>query len=154
MARATSIIALLALLGACGPAQRPVTLHDADAPPQRLSDWGIVFADGDALTLNDGVLTIAVKIVNSGSSSCPRPRKEKVPPMTRASTMTSVTVRYLIADSAMNMRQSAIGRTSCPSVTKFTPAARIRSPASSSRSTRVCPVQDTAARSSRIFIRC
>jgi uncharacterized repeat protein (TIGR03806 family) len=56
MTRATTIMALLALLAACGPAQQPVKLHSADAPPQRLSDWGIVFADGDMLTLNDGVV--------------------------------------------------------------------------------------------------
>ena len=53
--RVVVIAALAVLLGSCAQTKRPVTLHGADAPPQRLSDWGVVFADGESLTLNDGV---------------------------------------------------------------------------------------------------
>jgi uncharacterized repeat protein (TIGR03806 family) len=53
--RIAAIAALAAALGACGQAKRPVTVHAADAPPAKLSDWGIVFADGRTFTINDGV---------------------------------------------------------------------------------------------------
>ena len=33
-----------------------VEIHPADAPPDRLSDWGVVLADGRAFELNTGVL--------------------------------------------------------------------------------------------------
>jgi uncharacterized repeat protein (TIGR03806 family) len=33
-----------------------VTVHPADAPPGRLSDWGVVLADGNVFALNTGVL--------------------------------------------------------------------------------------------------
>lgn len=55
MARITLLIALAALLGSCGQATRPVTLHAIDAPPTRLSEWGIVFANGRTFELNEGV---------------------------------------------------------------------------------------------------
>jgi uncharacterized repeat protein (TIGR03806 family) len=33
-----------------------VVFHDAEAVPERLSDWGLVIADGNRLRLNDGVV--------------------------------------------------------------------------------------------------
>lgn len=56
MRTALSLIALGALLAACEPASRPVVLHAADHPPALLSDWGLMFADGSSLKLNDGVM--------------------------------------------------------------------------------------------------
>ncbi len=53
--RVAVIAALVALLGSCGQAVRPVTVHAADAPPQNLSGWGVVFANGRTFSLNDGV---------------------------------------------------------------------------------------------------
>ena len=44
------------LLAACNQAPRPVTLHPADTVPARLSDWQVIHADGERLTLNSGVL--------------------------------------------------------------------------------------------------
>ena len=55
MLRVVVIAALALLLGSCGQATRPVTVHAADSPPSLLSDWGIVFADGRTFTLNDAV---------------------------------------------------------------------------------------------------
>ena len=46
---------LLAICIACAPATPPVVVHDAAMAPQRLSEWGVVFADGDYLRINDGV---------------------------------------------------------------------------------------------------
>lgn len=49
-------LAILALfLAGCAKAPPPVSLHPADAPPDRLSGWAVVLSDGDYLTLNDGV---------------------------------------------------------------------------------------------------
>ncbi len=45
-----------ALLSACGQSVTPVTLHPAEAPPARLSEWGIVAADGDHFSVGDAVL--------------------------------------------------------------------------------------------------
>ena len=46
---------LAVVVTACS--ERPaVVVHPAEAPPERLSDWGIVLADGRALELNTGVL--------------------------------------------------------------------------------------------------
>ncbi|HSM32147.1 MAG TPA: SO2930 family diheme c-type cytochrome [Woeseiaceae bacterium] len=47
--------ALATLLAACGRPP-PVAVHPADTPPERLSDWGVVLADGRALEFNDGVI--------------------------------------------------------------------------------------------------
>lgn len=44
------------LLGACAPADRAVVIHPADEIPDRLSEWGVVFADGTRFELNDGVV--------------------------------------------------------------------------------------------------
>ena len=55
MQRVSLIVVLAALLSSCGQAMRPVTVHAADSPPQRLSDWGIVFANGRTFALNDEV---------------------------------------------------------------------------------------------------
>ncbi len=55
MQRVAVIVALAVLLGSCGQAARPVTVHAADSPPPQLSDWGVVFADGRTFTLNDDV---------------------------------------------------------------------------------------------------
>lgn len=49
-------VALCAFLAACEPAARPVVVHPADEIPDRLSDWGVVFADGKRFELNDGVV--------------------------------------------------------------------------------------------------
>lgn len=48
--------AALLLLAACGEAGRPVVLHGAESPPDRLSEWGIVSADGERFLLNDNAL--------------------------------------------------------------------------------------------------
>ena len=47
--------AILLLAGCSGPTV-PVTLHPADAVPERLSDWQVLHADGAHLSLNEGVL--------------------------------------------------------------------------------------------------
>lgn len=49
------VLLLGVLVAACDSAPR-VVLHPADAPPDRLSDWGIVLADGRHFRLNDGVI--------------------------------------------------------------------------------------------------
>jgi hypothetical protein len=49
-------LALCVLLVACDPAGRNVVVHSVDEIPPRLSDWGIVFADGSRFRLNDGVI--------------------------------------------------------------------------------------------------
>ena len=41
---------------ACEPATRPVVIHAADNIPDRLSEWGVVFANGSRFALNDGVV--------------------------------------------------------------------------------------------------
>ncbi len=41
---------------ACEQAKPPVTLHLADQPPAKLSDWGVVLADGHYFELNEGVI--------------------------------------------------------------------------------------------------
>lgn len=56
MRRLCGIIVLTAALVACGRPSQPVTLHAADAPPQRLSEWGVILADGNVLELNEGVV--------------------------------------------------------------------------------------------------
>ena len=47
---------MLALASGCGRAPTPVTLHPADAIPERLSDWHLLAADGRRLVLNTGVI--------------------------------------------------------------------------------------------------
>src|SRR5690606_16056774 len=47
--------ALVLCLAACTQAPRPVTFH-ADGYPEQLSDWNVVYRDGDALALNDRVV--------------------------------------------------------------------------------------------------
>ena len=49
-----TLIALL--LSACDTSQPPVRVHDPDKPPARLSDWGLMAADGNRLRLNDSVV--------------------------------------------------------------------------------------------------
>jgi uncharacterized repeat protein (TIGR03806 family) len=44
------------LIAACDRATQTVVVHPADQVPDRLSDWGVVFADGAHFELNDGVL--------------------------------------------------------------------------------------------------
>lgn len=56
MRHATLILVLCALLSACEQAARTPTLHAADRVPERLSEWGLLFADGKHLVLNDGVI--------------------------------------------------------------------------------------------------
>jgi uncharacterized repeat protein (TIGR03806 family) len=48
------MLLLAAAVAACSKPP-PVVVHPADAPPDRLSDWGVVLADGRALELNAGV---------------------------------------------------------------------------------------------------
>ena len=55
MRRQIPALLLAAMLTACGKAP-PVAVHPADAPPERLSDWGVVLADGRAFEFNAGVL--------------------------------------------------------------------------------------------------
>jgi len=43
------------LLAACGRAPE-VTMYPADAPPERLSEWGVVLADGRTFAFNAGVV--------------------------------------------------------------------------------------------------
>ncbi|MDJ0911702.1 MAG: hypothetical protein QNI99_21120, partial [Woeseiaceae bacterium] len=45
-----------ALLTSCGGGVPSVTLYPADAPPQRLSDWGLIHSDGAALQLSDAAV--------------------------------------------------------------------------------------------------
>ena len=51
MRQTVGLTALCALLAACEPPARPPTLHAADSIPERLSEWGVVFADGDGARL-------------------------------------------------------------------------------------------------------
>ena len=46
---------VLLFAGCSGPAP-PVTLHPADAIPNRLSEWQVLLADGSRLQLNYGVI--------------------------------------------------------------------------------------------------
>lgn len=46
------LLLLAVLLGSCGGGQRSVVLHDPAAPPERLGDWGIVYAAGGEVTVN------------------------------------------------------------------------------------------------------
>jgi uncharacterized repeat protein (TIGR03806 family) len=50
------IFALAALCTACGTGTRSVTFHPADAIPEKLSDWGVVAADGAYFELGSGVV--------------------------------------------------------------------------------------------------
>jgi len=43
-------------LAACDQARSPVAMHAIDAPPEKLSDWSVVFADGASFELNDRVV--------------------------------------------------------------------------------------------------
>ena len=56
MPRAACIVCAALVLAACGDAASPVVLHPEDAIPERLSEWGVVFADGGTFRLNDGVV--------------------------------------------------------------------------------------------------
>ena len=55
MRRALALIALTACLAGCGQGAPKVTLHPADAPPPRLSEWGLFHADGRQFSLGDNV---------------------------------------------------------------------------------------------------
>jgi len=44
------------VLGACEEPPRSIVVHPADQIPDRLSEWGIVFADGVNFELNEGVI--------------------------------------------------------------------------------------------------
>lgn len=48
-------LAVAACIAGCGQGAPTVTQHPADAPPARLSQWGLFRADGRNLTLGDGV---------------------------------------------------------------------------------------------------
>jgi uncharacterized repeat protein (TIGR03806 family) len=49
-------ILLAAMLAACGEKRTPVTMHPSGSPPARLSEWGILHADGKTLEMNAGVI--------------------------------------------------------------------------------------------------
>lgn len=53
--RLLAVALLAAHLVACGKPPR-VQVHPADAPPDRLGEWGVVLADGRVLELNQGIL--------------------------------------------------------------------------------------------------
>ena len=46
---------LCATLAACGPGSPSVVVHPQQSPPERLSDWGVVLADGRHFELNVAV---------------------------------------------------------------------------------------------------
>ncbi len=50
--RAAGIFALAALCAACDRPVPDVVLHAADAAPAMLSEWGVVYRDGDAFAVN------------------------------------------------------------------------------------------------------
>lgn len=50
-----ALLVAASLVG-CGQPDAPVTLHAADAPPDCLSEWGILHADGKRLRLNAAVI--------------------------------------------------------------------------------------------------
>lgn len=50
------LILAAATLAACGQVPSPVTLHSEDAPPDRLSEWGVVNSDGKKLEMGDRVV--------------------------------------------------------------------------------------------------
>jgi uncharacterized repeat protein (TIGR03806 family) len=54
--RLVALVVLAALCGACGSGARPVTFHAADAVPEKLSEWGVVAADGAHFELGNGVV--------------------------------------------------------------------------------------------------
>ena len=54
--RAIVCLVVLALASGCSRAPAPVTLHPADAIPERLSEWHLLAADGRSLALNAGVM--------------------------------------------------------------------------------------------------
>ena len=56
MQRIFSSVVLVVLLATCEPAMRPVVVHPVAAIPERLSEWGVVFANGSRFTLNDRVV--------------------------------------------------------------------------------------------------
>jgi len=49
-------IAVCAVLAACEPSPRSTVVHPVDAVPEVLSEWRVVFADGDRFRLNDRVV--------------------------------------------------------------------------------------------------
>ena len=50
------VILACLLLTSCGPTERSVVLHALDAIPERLSAWGIVYAERGQLKLNERVV--------------------------------------------------------------------------------------------------
>jgi uncharacterized repeat protein (TIGR03806 family) len=56
MLRRAVLLVLAALCAACGNGGHPVTPHPADAIPAKLSEWGVVVADGAHFELGDGVV--------------------------------------------------------------------------------------------------
>ena len=54
--RSGAALLLSILLASCTGGEVPVTLHPADSPPERLSEWGILYADGKSLHMDDGVI--------------------------------------------------------------------------------------------------
>ena len=50
------LILLSLFVAACSSERPPVVVHAVDAAPERLSEWGVVFASGNSLIVNDDVL--------------------------------------------------------------------------------------------------
>ncbi len=56
MSRLVLMVLIAVVLPACGKQPVPVVLHAEDHVPQRLSDWGVILADGKYAEFNDDVL--------------------------------------------------------------------------------------------------
>lgn len=56
MPRLVLVLLCAGLIAACGRQATPVVVHDENHLPDRLSDWGVVFADGKNFSVNDAVL--------------------------------------------------------------------------------------------------
>ena len=56
MRKLLALLSVLTCIVACEQAKPTVTLHRVNQPPEKLSEWGVVFADGHYFELNDGVM--------------------------------------------------------------------------------------------------
>ncbi len=60
MSRLLLLLMATACVAGCGQSKPPVTLFSADQEPARLSDWGIVFANGSSFELNENVIPFSL----------------------------------------------------------------------------------------------
>ncbi len=60
MSRYFLLLVATALIAGCGQSKPPVTLFSADQAPARLSDWGVVFANGNSFELNENVIPFSL----------------------------------------------------------------------------------------------